>query len=514
MKKIKFILYGLLPLLMGCNRDFDAPNPNSLTVEQFWQSQNDAVRGVNAVYSGLHRTPLYGRWMFYHTSLRSDEGFGSGGDIGLNNLMSFVQTDYNQNLTAGTWADSYVVIWRANQVLENVPGITMDETVKRRLLAEAKVLRALMYFNLVSLFNRPPLILRSVLTSDTPSNATPEQIWAQIQTDLTEAAPDLPLRYSGDDLGRVTRGSAYGLLGKALMQQRKFQEAQTALAWFITGEGRDVYRLMPNYRDNFIITQENNTESVFEIQFAQNNNETTDDDTQEGAVINVGASLPQFLAPRGVGFSDGAARRWMIGEMQKERTTTGARDPRVEASFLYDSTDVRGPSQTLIYGQTFASRYGTGPDRNSVWFRKPLNDHWKNEEGFRSPNNYRLIRYADILLLYAECLNELGRTTEAYTYVDQIRQRVGLARLTTAQPGLSQAQFRTQIKHERVTELSGEGQRWFDLQRWGELTEANLPALRARDPEFGSFTLDKSAYYPIPQSDLDLNPSLSQNQGY
>jgi len=164
----------------------------------------------------------------------------------------------------------------------------------------------------------------------------------------------------------------------------------------------------------------------------------------------------------------------------------------------------------VVYGRTFQSRYGNGPDANGVWFRKLLNDHWKNEEGFRSPNNYRLIRYADVLLMYAECLNGLNRTAEAYPYVDRVRQRAGLATLTVAKPGLNQTQFLTQLKHERLTELAGEGWRWADLARWGDLT----PALASRDADFAGFIVGKHELYPIPQSDIDLNSNLTQNPNY
>lgn len=138
------------------------------------------------------------------------------------------------------------------------------------------------------------------------------------------------------------------------------------------------------------------------------------------------------------------------------------------------------------------------------------NDHGKNFEGFNSPNNYRMIRYADVLLMYVEALNGLNRTAEAYQYVDRVRQRVGMAPLTVIRPGMSQAQFLNQIRHERIVELSGEGWRWADLTRWGDLS----PALQARDPESRNFVVGKHEWYPIPQGDIDLNANLTQNPNY
>jgi hypothetical protein len=133
-----------------------------------------------------------------------------------------------------------------------------------------------------------------------------------------------------------------------------------------------------------------------------------------------------------------------------------------------------------------------------------------NGEVFHSGNNYRFIRYADVLLLYAEALNALGQTTQAYPFVDKVRQRAGLKTLSSVMPGLSQANFLTQLKHERMTELSGEGHRWEDLVRWGDLSSS----LASKDPAFSHFQKNKHELLPIPQFDLDNNPNLKQNPGY
>jgi len=266
---------------------------------------------------------------------------------------------------------------------------------------------------------------------------------------------------------------------------------------------------MPKYRDNFLITSENNRESVFEWQFELNPAENHDDDTDPRADnLNYGTSVAQFFAPPGIGWSDGEAQRWPVWEFLKETTTGGDRDPRVSATYLYDSTDVGGPNSTMIYGQTFAQRYGT--NNNRIWFRKFLNDHWKPQEGYNSPNNWRFIRYADVLLMYAEAINATSGPANAYQYVDRVRARAGLASLTSVMPGLTQTTFLEQLKHERITELTGEGHRWNDLARWGDLG----PGLAGRDPGFANFVVGKHEFLPIPQSEIDLNPNLSQNEAW
>jgi starch-binding outer membrane protein, SusD/RagB family len=509
MKKNLLLILLTSLVIVSCQQDFDEPNPNQASIDNFWQTGDDAVLGVNAIYSVFRRGYAgFGRAMYFHGMLRSDEGYGSGGDIGLNILMNFNMTDTNFGLTADTWDNLYVGVYRANQVIAYVPGIDMDANLKKRVIGEAKFLRGLFYYYLTLYYGRPPLILEPSQPTMQPPNATEAQAWAQVTKDLSEAAVDLPIQYaSAADLGRATKGAAYALLGKAYLQQGMDQPAADAFEELITGEAA-VYDLMPNYRDNFLITSENNVESVFEIQFARNDNENGDDDINPNINLNVGASIAKFYAPNGPGFQDGGARRWVVNEMSLEKTTTTARDPRVAATFLFDSTDVGGPDDTMVYGSTWLARYGT--NNSSVFYRKLLNDHWRDDERFNSPNNYRLIRYADVLLLYAEALNNLDRTAEAYPFVDRVRERAGLAKLSTAKPGLSQTQFHTQLKHERITELSGEGWRWADLKRWGDLSAD----LAVRDPEFTNFVVGKHEVYPIPGRDIDLNVSLTQNDNY
>ena len=359
-----------------------------------------------------------------------------------------------------------------------------------------------------------PLILQPSVPTDLPPNATRQEVWAQAAKDLTEAAAALPLQYSGENIGRATKGAANALLAKVYMQQRNWEAAIVPLQWLVEGEGATVYRLIPEYRHNFLSTTENNAESVFEWQFATNPSEFTDNDVQTPN-HNYGSPLPQFIAPSGVGFSDAEVHRWVINEFLEETTVTGGRDPRLPASIFFNFMDERGPEFSMIYGRTFADRYG--PDNLRAWFRKFANDDepGRTGEGFRSANNYRFIRYADVLLMYAETLNNLGRTAEAYQYVDRVRERVGLAPLSVIKPGMNQTQFQMQIEHERVTELSGEGHRWNDLARWGYFdSQAKVDVLIQRDPAFLTFEVGTHQLLPLPQRDVDINPNLVQNPGY
>ncbi|MEO6547749.1 MAG: RagB/SusD family nutrient uptake outer membrane protein [Ferruginibacter sp.] len=525
MKKLFISIVAAALLATGCKKsELDIPNPNQATTEQFWLTSTDAQQGVNAIYSTYHRGSI-SRWMHFITIVRADEGFSTSPAPWIRNYFDlFNYENYNDGLISGLWGDCYIGINRCNQVLDNVPNINMEAGLKQQLLAEAKFNRGLFYYTLGQHYGNVPISLHTSKPTDYPATSTQEQVYAQAILDFTDASAQLPQSYNADNRGRATMGAAYAMLGKVYMQQRKYQEAKTALQWLAEGPGAGLYSLVPNYRDNFIETTENNSESVFEFQNAANPVDAFDNDAGDGDPnhtpdkLNYGTSIPPFFAPRPTGFTDGQAQRWVVWEMLKENQENNQRDPRIPATFLYDSTDVRGPDFTMVYGVTWASLnysndqndpIGVATNR-TVYFRKFLDDATMNGEVFHSGNNYRYLRYADVLLLYAEALNATGQTAQAYPFVDKVRQRAGLRTLSVAMPGLNQQQFLAQLKHERITELTGEGHRWEDLVRWGDLG----PGLAPRDPAFANFVPGKNEFLPIPLFDLDINPNMRQNPNY
>jgi len=513
-----YILVGFVFVTAGCKKDLTITDPNALTTPTFWKTAADAQEGINAIYSTFHRTGLC-RWLYFISIIRSDEGYSTSPNSDIINCYDvFNITNYNDGQITSLYSDDYFGINRANQVLDNVPNINMDATLKAQLIGEAQFLRGFFYYNLATNFGNVAIMLHTSVTTDYPPTSSQDSVFLQAEADFTAAAAALPVSYDVNNIGRVTKGAAYAMLGKAYMQQNKYAQAQTAFDWLINGGGKGLYSLMPDYRSNFIQTAENNAESVFEWQNAVNPNDTHDDDTQIGTSdnLNYGTSIPPFFAPSPVGFTDGQARRWPVWEFLQEKTTSNQRDPRLAATFLYDSTDERGPAFTLAYG-TIWNNLGLATDPSiqhgnitEVCFRKELDDATMNGEVFHSGNNYRYVRYADVLLLYAEALNAQGQTAAAYKYVDSVRVRAGLATLTVAKPGLSQTDFLTQLKHERITELCGEGHRWEDLTRWGDLGTG----LAVRDPSFAHFKAGRDELLPIPQYDLDVNPKLKQNPNY
>lgn len=508
----KIFLYSSLLfflIIAACTSKLDVTNPNAPIVEQFWKTAEDAKAGVNAVYGNFYRIGGYARWIHFNYDLRSDEGYSGSPWLELQNWQKFLVVNYNFVCGIDVWHHHYRGIFRANQVITYVPDIEMDETLKKQYLGEAHFLRALYYFNLASLWGNVPMQLTPSEPTDLPPYSTQAEVWAQIEKDLNEAIAGLPAQYAGTDIGRVTKGAAYALLGKLYMQQRKFDKAKTAFDWLVTGDGKSYYGLMENYQDNFTDLHENNKESVFEVQFSSENQGGPDQDASNSGSGN---QRSQFFGPRGVGWSDGQCRRWVVYELLKEKTTGGERDPRAAISCMWDSLDERGPAFTKVYGKTFKERF---QDSKEVWFHKYLDDYWRDFSDYYSPINFRVIRFADVMLMYAECLNELGQTGAAYEYVDRVRERAHLARLSVIKPGLTKDQFLLQLKHERICELSGEGTRWNDLVRWGDLDDdAKVRAIAERDSDFENFQVGKHKLLPIPQSEMDINPNLKQNTNW
>src|SRR5690606_7975980 len=196
-----------------------------------------------------------------------------------------------------------------------------------------------------------------------------------------------------------------------------------------------------------------------------------------------------------------------------ETTISGDVDPRLDATIFYNK-----PEGMQLYGHNFADFYADSPsDLNDLFCRKYQNSDGDraDEYDWRSGINERIMRYADVLLMYAECLNENGKTSEAYPFIQMVRDRVGLPDLATTKPDLSQQQMRDQIAHERFLEFALEGHRFDDIRRWGWLDDpAKLEWLESRDPEFESYIPGRE-FFPIPQSEMDNNPGISQqNEGY
>lgn len=509
---MKNSIYTILVLLLtamavtSCEDELNIDNPNALTTEQFWVSEDDARQGINSVYAMFYKDGSWSRWMYFRLDLTSDEGFSKSPWVELADWTRFQYINYNfWEGNVVTWRDTYKAIFRANQVLAHVPEIEFsDPQEKARILAEAKFLRALYYYYAAVLWEDIPLVLEPSKPNDTPQQVSQAEVFAQVEQDLTEAFADLPLQWPAEEVGRPTKGAVQALLAKTYMQQHQWEAARQALEYLIMGEGA-IYDLVENYQDNFTHYNENNEESVFEIQFGDQRR----GGTGEGTDAAVSSTRAQFFAPRGIGWSDGQARYWVVDLFKQETTVDGELDPRLQYTLFY-------PDQFEDFGLLTYGRQWQW-DADEAWFKKGSRDYYRDNEDYFSEVNWRLIRYADILLRYAEVLNELGQTAQAYQYVDRVRARANMAPLAQAYPqiGTNQEAFLERLKLERVLELAGESVRWEDLKRWGDLDDqASIDELGQRDPDFNNFVVGRHHRLPIPQEDVENNPNLEQHPEY
>lgn len=517
--KRKYITYLLMIIVFtGCTKQLEQVNPNLQTAESFWRNQDDAIKGLNAAYGSLIVDGTYMRFTPLLLDIRGDDIRSNSPWSQIYNIGRFALGTSIGDGYGWAFESYYQGVFRSNQVLDNVPGITMNEDVKKRIIGQAHFLRGLYFFHLVNLFGNVSLPLSAPKTPDefNSPQRTQAEGWTQVINDLKRASELLPNSYVGvvgpdnNQVGRATKGAALAYLGKAYLFNKRYQEAADAFAAVIAIPG---YDLMANYADNFTEAFENNKESVFEVQFSR-----------DAGGLDLGwggAPSPTWgrtsaraitYAPRSFGWTDAQPTFSLFNEFMQEQTTGGQVDPRLDATVFYNK-----PGGMPMYQTTFQARYAGNPaDLNDLFCKKYQNSggHRPDEFDWRSGINERIMRFSDVLLMYAECLNELSQTAAAYAPIQRVRDRVGLPNLAITRPGMTQAQMRDQIAHERLLEFCLEGHRFDDIRRWGWLQDpVKLAALKVRDPEFNSYQPGRELY-PIPLVEIQNNPGYVQNPTY
>jgi tetratricopeptide (TPR) repeat protein len=515
---MKKIIYSIIVFLVvaGCDKKLEQVNPNQPTAVTFWQTKEQAFAGVTAIYNALILDGTYMRSLPGLMDSRGDDFAGDSPWLDLELTGKFI-IPTNSEPVAWIWRDLYLVVNRANQVLANVanyPDGVLTADQKNRILGQAYFLRALAYFNLANNFKAVPLITTPPVDPQEyfAPTADEEELWAQIFSDFADAETMLPLNYAnveGPDRGhkgRATKGGAAGMLGKAYLYRKDWAKAGAQFEKFISGPYKNMYSLMPDYRDNFRDVNENNSESLFEIQFAEGGGTDMNWCCEPSSAWRQVTAVSVTYGMEGAGFSDYLPTQWIYNEFKLEKTVGGKSDPRLLATIAsYEPDD----NSTTAYGRPWFN------PQNKIYPRKYTNDGVGNGKPFETPEgsgiNYRVLRYADILLMYAEVLNETGKTAEAYPFIQQVRTRASLPDLATVKPNMTQAQMRDQLAHERALEFSIEGQRIHDLIRWGWFDNATkLAELKTHDADFNSFT-PGNQWLPVPQRELDLNKNLQPN---
>ncbi|RYC70424.1 RagB/SusD family nutrient uptake outer membrane protein [Spirosoma sordidisoli] len=474
----KNILLGILLMagLSACNVLEQTPESN-FTPTNFYRNADDAKAAVSTVYDPLASPNLYAQVMWIIQDQATDDAEWGGGrstaNQPKNDLDKYTFTPATSTFQS-VWTTLYQGINRANTVISRLPAIPMDEALKARYIAEARFMRGFYYFTLVRLFGGVPLITTETtsLNNLTVSRAPVDEVYRFIVQDFTEAETTLPATYTGIDRGRATKGAAKAFLAKVYLTRQDWPRA-AAKAKEVIDLG--IYDLWATYNEAFLIANKNGKESVFEMQAL-------------GGGFNEGSWMQGYMRPNfdrvnGVaGFGDDPVTENLYRTFSP---TDKRRDVTIR---LYSSTStpaapasVQFPGYVYKYLDPAATANGDGS------------------------NNFPIVRYADVLLMYAEALNEQAAgNAEAYAAVNRLRRRAGLTDLT----GLSQDQFRDAVLLERRLELAFEGHRWYDLVR----TKRLITAIKAQNPSIN--VQERHYLFPIPQTERDVNPALDQNPGY
>jgi len=485
----------LLLSLASCKKFITKDVVGQYPESEFYKTQAHALSAINAAYQPLSFTTSNNNRLWVFGDVASDDA-AKGGNPGDQADIEFID-QFNINSTNGNlasiWTLLYDGITRCNLVLSKVPPIQMNINLQKRILAEAKFLRSYYYFELINIFGDVPVVLVPLNPDELQIPQSPKlQIFETvIEPDLTDAVTNLPANYSGGDVGRATSGAAAALLAKAYLFEGKWDKAASTAAQIVS---RNVYDLLPVYKHNFRAGNKNNIESVFEIQHLT------------GQDPKLGNELNQYFAPQvDGGYYFNAPTQSFVDEFEK--TGSGVVDPRLDYTVGRDT-------MPWFNNRNFDKTWSPSTGYLTRKHQQPLSEVGNKSDG---NINYAPIRYADVLLWYAEALNESGKSAEALIPLNRVRKRARESYLyDTSQvgypnipPGLlpdltspNQFDIRMAIQHERRVELGFEFHRYFDMIRWGK--DYATRALSDKP----NFNYDINKHFPIPQIERDRNKAL------
>jgi len=561
MKNINKIII-MLVLGMGmtaCNDQLNISNPNSQTTYDFGNTESDLNEAVIACYNRIRLEGTFARVGYTLDAVRGDEVWNSSQQwyLEYDNLNSPGTIEIGDEWP---WRDNYHVVNRTNFVLSKVDGVKMSTDSYNQIKGQALFLRSLAYYELATYYQTVPLITDYASYSDIntmyAANNTQDEVFDQIETDLTTAMQILPSRSKGGEWaqGRTTCGSAAGYLARALMFRHKYTEAYAVLKDIIAGK-YGAYALMADYGDNFKegAAYENNKESLFEVQFMDYGTGGTD---QEWTPVNIstqatqGHAVESNYASQQLGsWGDLAGSPWLYNLFKKENSTDGRLDPRLYwtlVTYESDYGNYKGaktaaypngdPRSNTVYQQDLTATPVSNTAQGGISIAKFTNARTNIYNtittGLNCGINLRLMRYSDVLLRAAECENEInGPTQAAIDYINIVRRRVALKDLKLSDFTSKDALFEQIANVERPKEFGCENGRGIDLLRWGffyntdrlnQLVEhayykldgkANTDELTAATASASSFKHYSKGheYFPILQATLNANPHLTGN---
>ncbi|MBC7828312.1 MAG: RagB/SusD family nutrient uptake outer membrane protein [Chitinophagaceae bacterium] len=479
-----YILFFVAIIFNSCSKDFLEQTPEtSRTTDNVYKSASDFYNAVVGAYSTLKHNGLYGNSSSSSALLMLGEVVSDNSDDGatraVSNVSIFELEDFNFSLSntyfSSAWTGHYVGIARANTILSRLPEASIDAGLKTRYEAEARFLRALFYFNLVRLFGDVQLVTTQTTDPNEGYGITrtsTAQIYELIINDLTVAEASLPSSIPTGEAGRASRWAAKALLGKLYLTQKDYPKAAAKLNEVITSGQFNVtansYAAVFSNSTSFSV----NKDVILAVQYKSGQ-------IGQGSAI-WSSNLPWNVGGTAFGVSGGSGGGFMR--------------PTADMEAEYESGDLR---KAASIAASYQSGTTTVMERHVVKYRQT------GTIAGEADIDFPVLRYADVLLMYAEALNEQGQTATAIPFLNQIRTRAGLLNKPTT---MTQSETRLAIEKERRVELAFEGHRWFDLIRTGRY----LQVMTSK----GYATKDFHKLFPIPQRETDLNNTLSQNQGY
>ncbi len=473
-------------LAPACKKDFITLLPETTRVtDNVYKTAADFNTAVVGAYSTFKHNGLYGNFGVTSTLLNLGEITSDNADYGYPRGTSVVNIfeleDFNFSLSnvnfSNAWIGHYAGIARANTILARLGGASFDAALKTKYEAEARFLRAYFYFNLVKMFGDVPLVTNEFSSPTDGYNiarSPASKVVELIVSDLNFAETNLPATIATSDAGRASKWVAKGLLGKVYLTSKNYAAAVARLNEIITSGqfsvAANTYAAVFSPTTSFTA----NKDVMLAVQYKSGN-------------IGQGSNIWNSSIPWGVGLT---TAQWGVSS----GTGDGYMRPTPDMETAYEAGDLR---KAATIATSYVNGTTTVNERYVVKYRQ--NGILFGDADVDCP----ILRYADVLLMYAEALNEQGQGATGIPFINQVRTRAGLPDLSTA---LNQTDLRLAIEKERRVELAFEGQRWFDLTR----TDRYLPVMTSK----GYATKAFHKLFPIPQRETDLNPSLGQNPGY
>ena len=494
MKHRIFIVIIMAIGFNSCSSFLDEHPTDRLTTVNFYQSTKDAQAAVNATYQQLNS--IYNRLMYNLCDLPCD---GMKNGLGMPNafLQDLAYMRHNQGNTfiRDMWNNCYSGIARANAAIENIPNVNMEEGLKNRLIAEARFLRALYYFNLVRFFGDVPLVTKLGLEEAIGPRTSKDQVYAFLIEDLIAAENVLPMRssYGTADKARASKEAAKVLLGKVYVTIGDFEKAKNKLAEVIEQESAYGLGLHEDYAANWNTATEAGKEAILYIEYG------VAPFTNNGEMSLAG---PKYSVPGG------------------DIRVAGSNEADIPTQELYDLYDKNDKRRDFNLRYEFTNYATKEVVRSSI----PLfGKFWIDNIAAcdQCDINMHVMRYADALLLYAEALSETGEAQKALDVLNRVRERAYGNTSGNYTQTMSKENFRDVILLERHFEFPIEGHRWFDLVRMGKLKERMLAhaayeasVAEANKTDIITNLKDYMILMPIPQTQIDLNKELTQNSGW